>query len=179
MTRAIPDMKSIYLCRRFIFLIVLLPGPLAAQWANVTHRGNDQASPTTIARTTNQEGYSLEIYRDTGNAIRSRLTMASDLLNIAEKSCPTYQIDNGHPRNRSINEAPCISNSQWAEFILGHVENGKIESSTLRGLMLGNRITFRFILDNGDYRETTFSLSGSMVAMQSAFGRNIVVTESR
>ena len=164
--------------RPLILLLLLIPHSVAAQWRVVTLENTDSEPATRIAQATNTAGYSLEIYRDSADAIRSRLTMADGLLNLAGKKCPTYQIDRGIPQNRSINDAPCISNSKWAEFVLGYVEDEKIESSTLRALMLGISIKFRFILENGDYRETTFSLTGSMKAMKTAFGEDILITPS-
>lgn len=162
--------------RFLLWALLLLPAAVSAQWSVVTHQVADSGAPTRIAETTNSAGYSLEIYRDSSNAIRSRLTMAKGLIALADKSCPTYQIDKGLPRNTSINDAPCISKPQWAEFILGHVKDGKIDSDALNGLMNGINITFRFILASGDYRQTTFSLAGSMRAMTTAFGQDIVVT---
>ena len=173
------ELKLLYMfprCRYLLWAMLLLPVTVLAQWTVVTHQISDSGAPTRIAETTNSDGYSLEIYRDSGGAIRSRLTMANGLIALADKTCPTYQIDKGRPRNRSINDAPCISKPQWAEFILGHVKDGKIESAALRGLMNGINITFRFILTNGDYRQTTFSLAGSMRTMTTAFGQDIVVT---
>lgn len=166
-------------CSRLLLLAALfVPTAVSAQWTVVTHRVSASEPETRIAQTTNPDGYTLEIYRDSSDAIRSRLTLKDGLIALADKSCPTYQIDRGQPRNRSINDAPCISSPLWAEFILGHVKDGKIESSTLHGLMVGINITFRFILANGDYRETRFSLAGSMRTMQTAFGQDIVVTAS-
>ena len=161
-----------------MYAIVLLPTVASAQWAVVTHQVSAGGPETKLAQTTNSEGYTLEIYRDSGDAIRSRLTLANGLLSLADKTCPTYQIDKGQPRNRSINNAPCLSSPQWAEFVLGHVQDGKIESSTLHGLMIGINITYRFMLANGDYRETKFSLAGSMRTLQTAFGQDITVTVS-
>jgi len=162
----------------FLYALMLLPGVVSAQWTVVTHQLSESETQTKIAQTTNSDGYTLEIYRDKGDSIRSRLTLKNGLIALADKTCPTYQIDKGQPRNHSINDAPCISNQQWAEFILGHVKDGKIESSTLHGLMIGIAITYRFILASGDYRETKFSLAGSMRTLQTAFGQDIIVTAS-
>ena len=161
-----------------VTLVLLTPARVAAQWDVVSVAGQNNEAATVIARTVNEGGYMLEIYRDAGDAIRARITLPGDLLALAPKSCPTYQIDKGAPRNRSINDAPCISRQGWAEFILGYANNGVVESSALRGMMLGINITFRFILANGDYRETMFSLAGSMRAMQTAFGQNLTVRET-
>ena len=175
-TRQVPAMNT----RIFTLLLSLfLPGLALAQWSIVTHQAANSLVPTKIAQTTNGEGYSLEIYRDTGDAIRSRITLTPGLISLAGKSCPTYQIDTGKPRNRSLDDAPCIAQARWAEFILGQVADGKIESSVLLSMMNGINITFRFALSNGDYRETQFSLAGSKWTMQSIFGQNVTVTASK
>jgi hypothetical protein len=153
--------------------------PALAQWSVVTNQVSEAATQTRIARTTNTAGYILEIYRDNGDTIRSRLTLTDGLIRLADKSCPTYQIDRGPSRNRSVNDAPCISQPRWAEFILGQVKGDKIESSILLSLMNGINITYRFMLADGDYRETQFSLTGSKWTMQSAFGQNVVVTAAQ
>ena len=164
--------------RLLLFPLLLLPTLSMAQWSVVTQQ--TAAEPQTkIAHSINTGGYTLDIYRDASDTIRSRLTLADGLINLAGKSCPTYQIDTGKPRNRSINDAPCIARSNWAEFIIGQVKDGKIESSLLLSLMNGINISFRFILANGDYRETQFSLAGSKWTMQSAFGQNVTVTASK
>jgi len=164
---------------RYLLLPLLcLPGLAIAQWTVVNHQASDSATPTKVAQSINTAGYTLEIYRDSGDTIRSRITLTNGLLNLAEKTCPTYQIDTGKPRNRSINDAPCIAKAHWSEFILGQVKDGKIESSILLSLMNGIIISFRFTLADGDYRETQFSLAGSKWTMQSAFGQNVMVSAS-
>ena len=165
-------------CRSLLYLVLLLPAVAAAQWTVVTHQTAESEPQTKVAQTINDAGYTFEIYLDAGNTIRSRLTLTDGLIKLADKSCPTYQIDRGKPRNRSINDAPCISRSQWAEFILGQVKDGKIESSILLSLMNGINISFRFVLADGDYRETQFSLAGSKWTMTSIFGQNVAVTAS-
>jgi hypothetical protein len=42
--------------------------------------------------------------------------------------------------------------------------------------MNGNVIYYRFLMDNGDYAETSFSLSGSKSILNDALGENLVVT---
>ncbi len=171
-----PDLKYLGI---FIFGILYFPATVLAEWTVIQQETPDTGSGTTIAYTKNDSGYTLEIYRDSVDAIRSRFTLINGLTKLADRSCPTYQIDKGMSINRSLNDAPCITNAQWAEFILGHVNNGQVSSSTLLALMDGISIRFRFILANGDYRETNFSLQGSKRAMTIAFGQNIVVTTSQ
>lgn len=161
------------------FVLLLCPLQVNAQWSTITHKGDDGNNPgTTVAYTVNSGGYSMEIYIDTVNAIRGRFSLPDGLLAFPEKFCPSYQIDRGTPINRSINDAPCISTSQWVEYIIGHIDGSKIISTSLLALMNGISITFRFKLSNNDYRETVFSLQGSKRAVTSAFGENVTVTKS-
>ena len=153
--------------------------PAAAQWSTIAHQEGTGNNPgTTVAYTINKDGYSLEIYIDSVNAVRSRFSLPEGMLAFTDKFCPSYQIDRGTPVNRSINDAPCISSSQWVEYIVGHADARGISSSTLLALMNGISITFLFKLSNQDYRQTSFSLQGSKRAMTSAFGDDMTVSES-
>lgn len=157
-----------------IFLSVVLwlvcsPGS-AAEWNIITHSDMDSNVTTSVAVVKNEQGYALEIYKDSVDAVRARFTLAQGLLRFPENFCPTFQIDKGPARNRSVNDAPCLSANNWSEFILGYVVEGSIESKTISGLMNGVGLRFRFMLENGDYRETLFSLIGSKRAMSTALG---------
>ena len=160
-------------------LAVLLPAPAFAEWKvqAISNTGADQ--PVTFASFVNAEGYRLDIYRDPGNAIRTRFSLCDGLQQLAPKSCPTFQIDGGAPQNHSIHDAPCISTAVRAEYILGYIENKQIESATLRSFMDGIAVRFRFALNNGDYRETVFSLGGSSSAIVRAIGREYRVLAPR
>ena len=107
--------------------------------------------------------------------MRSRFSLPGQLLSFADGVCPTYQIDRGAPVNRSINDALCLASSNWAEFILGHVDDNHVASSSLLAIMNGISIVFRFKLEDGDYRRTEFSLQGSKRAMSSVFGEDISI----
>jgi len=77
--------------------------------------------------------------------------------------------------NRSINDALCLLNYQWVEFVLGYIENNEIKSTALHNMMNGNKITYRFILESGGYDETEFSLSGSKRILTNILGNNLTV----
>ena len=158
-----------------LYCLILSPSTFAAEWNVSTHQDENVDKITSVAYTLNESGYTLEIYRDSVNAIRNRFTMTKGLLRLSDKTCPTYQIDRGPPKNRSINDAPCISSNQWAEYIMGYVNNDVIASSLLMALMNGVTITYRFRLASGDYREAKFSLLGSKRALTTALGDNITV----
>ncbi len=162
--------------KKFALILVLCPIFGHAEWDVITHTDTNNNSETQVAYTQNEEGYSLEIYKDNVGAIRSRFSLSAALDIFAKRSCPTYQIDKTVLDNRSINDAPCLTELAWSEFILGYTENRTVNSEKLNALMNGSTITFRFMLENGSYKETNFSLSGSKRATLSALGPGISIS---
>ncbi len=163
------------LIQKIGFVLMICPALAQAEWSVITHTDTENNSETQVAYTQNEEGYSLEIYKDNGGAIRSRFSLGDTLDMFAKRSCPTYQIDTSLPDNRSINDAPCLTDLVWSEFILGYTQNYIVSSKKLNALMNGSVVTFRFMLENGTYNETHFSLIGSKRATYSALGPDISV----
>ena len=155
---------------------MLISRPLAAGWDIISSSDSFSNNPTQIAYTENEQGYSLEIYRDGVGAIRSRFSLNRPLDQLAERHCPTFQIDTRLIGNRSINDAPCITDMDWSEFVLGYVNDEEVKSPKLYALVNGITITYRYMLDNGSYEETSFSLSGSKRATLTVIGGNINIT---
>jgi hypothetical protein len=159
-------------------LIVVLaysPPTVLAQWTVNSSISSDTGIQTPVAYTSNADGYTLEIYKDPVSAIRSRFTLNNSLTGFKERTCPTYQIDQGAPNNLSIDGAVCQSGERWAEFVLGRIEGDYIISAPLLSVMNGNILTFRFQLESGDFRETNISLSGSKRSMTTVIGETISV----
>ncbi len=169
--------KALSLLPAFIlcYLTPVFPVTAAAEWNIITHNDLDANVITSVAIIKNEKGYTLEIYKDSVDAVRGRFTLTQGLIRFPDNFCPTFQIDSGQPRNRSINDAPCLAGDTWAEFILGYVENGQVNSSAIAGVMNGVVLRFRFLLEQGDYRETLFSLSGSKRAVSAALGEGVNV----
>lgn len=161
-------------CLALTFL--LTPASVLAEWKVITHTDTNNNSETQVAYSQNEEGYSLEIYKDSVGAIRTRFSLNSALDIFAKRSCPTYQIDSRLLDNRSINDAPCLTNLAWSEFVLGYISSTTVNSARLNALMNGSKVTFRFMLDNGSYKETQFSLAGSKRATLSVLGTNITIS---
>lgn len=157
------------------YILLLCPAFVFAEWNVITHTNINDNTETKVARIKNEEGYTLEIYKDNVGAIRSRFSLNSDLDKFANRSCPTYQIGRFTLDNRSVNDAPCLTDMTWSEFILGYSENFVVSSKKLNAFLNGNTVIFRFILDNGSYQETVFSLSGSKRAVLSSFGSGITI----
>ncbi len=164
------------LAQKISLILIFCPVLVQAEWLVITHTDTNNNTQTQVAYTENKEGYSLEIYKDSVGAIRSRFSLNTTLDMLAKRSCPTYQIDSKLLDNRSINDAPCLTDIVWSEFILGYIANKEITSEKLNALMNGSTITFRFMLENGSYNETNFSLSGSKRATLSALGSGISIT---
>lgn len=157
-------------------ILVFCPLLAHAEWGIITHTDANNDTETQVAYTQNNDGYSLEIYKDSVGAIRSRFSLNSELDMFAKRTCPTYQIDSSLLDNRSINDAPCLTDLTWSEFILGYITDNNIVSTRLNALMNGSIVIFRFILENGSYKETQFSLNGSKKATLSVLGSDITIT---
>ena len=159
-----------------LYLLLLIASAQShAQWNVVTHTDTDSGAQMSVATITNNDNYKLEIYKDSNNVIRLRFNIRDsyDLLTI--KQCPTFQVDKRKLSNRSINDAPCISQPRWAEYVMGYISDNEVVSLPLHNLMNGNVIYYRFIFENGNYAETSFSLSGSKNILLSALGRNLTI----
>ena len=112
---------------KIALFLLLYPAIALAQWDVVTHTDTNTDSRTQVAYTKNEDGYSLEIYRDNVGAIRSRFSLNAALDMFAKRSCPTYEIDTRLIDNRSINDAPCITDMAWRlaneDFLPAPVKN--------------------------------------------------------
>lgn len=163
------------LAKKMALFLTLCPALVHAEWTVITHTDTNSNTETQVAYTKNDEGYSLEIYMDSVGAIRSRFSLSSELDMMAKRTCPTYQIDSSLIGNHSVNDAPCLTDLVWSEFIFGYTENKQIVSKKLNALMNGSTIIFRFMLENGSYKETIFSLNGSKKATLTALGSGITI----
>lgn len=160
-----------------LFLLSLsIQSQAQAQWNVVSHTDTDSGHQTRIATIENSDGHKLEIYRDVNDVIRLRFNIRNSFELLADKHCPTFQVDERLLSNRSINDAPCLSQPRWAEYVIGYITDDTVLSLHLHNLMNGNVIYYRFLMDNGNYAETSFSLSGSKGILNGALGENLVVT---
>jgi hypothetical protein len=158
-----------------ILILLSLSAQLHAMWDVMSHTDTDSGLQTRVATIENEEGYKLEIYRDANDVIRSRFNIRNGYDLLAVKQCPSFQVDERELSNRSINDAPCISQARWSEHVIGYIIDEKVLSLPLHNLMNGNVIYYRFILQNGNYGETSFSLSGSKSIIYNSIGKNLSV----
>jgi len=163
----------------FLITIIIIPLPVHAEWQVVTHTNTDNDISTEVAYSVNDDGYSMEIYKDNNGVVRLRFSMNKNHHRLDAENCPTYQIDRLEPQNRSINDAACIGHKKWGEFILGYLIDNEINSELLLNIMRGNNIHYRFRLQNSGYAETTFSLAGSSNALTRALGEHLNIVGNR
>ncbi len=163
---------------RFALMLGLLikANAVFAVWEVMNLVDSGTNTTTQVAFTENEAGYSLQIYRDDVDAIRARFSLNRKLDLLAKRHCPTFQVDSRLLDNRSINDAPCITNVGWSEFVLGYVSDNVVNSAKLNALVNGNTITFRYMLENGAYEETSFSLLGSKRSTLTVIGGDITIS---
>lgn len=168
------DHRSRYLVAGLLLMLHAYPVPVPAQWAVNPQAELATGQQAMVAYTRNEQGYTLEIFRDAGS-VRSRFILNGGLAGFSDRYCPTYQIDQGTPNNLSVDGGPCVHGQQSAEYILGYIEGNNVVSPLLLALMNGNAITFRFQLKSGDFRETQISLAGSKRSMTTVIGETVTV----
>lgn len=147
---------------------------VSAEWRVGQQTLADASTQVMAAHTTNSGGYSLAVYRN-ADAIMARFALAGSMLGLGKDACPTYQIDNAAPDNRSYNTGQCNAAANAAEFVLGEINDNQVRSALLLAVLNGKQIQFRFRLEDGGYRETAISLAGSKRAMTDAIGANIAI----
>ncbi len=158
-----------------VTLLMLLVPAHACAWEVLSQSSSSTDALTQVAYTENGDGYSLEIYRDGVGAIRARFSLNRQLDKLPPRHCPTFQVDDRVLDNRSINDAPCITDADWSEFVLGYMNTDEVVSPKLYALVNGSTLTYRFMLDHGGYDETSFSLNGSKRATLTVLGGDISI----
>lgn len=157
--------------------LALAAGSADARWSVVTETFADAAAGIGAARVENASGHSFRIYRN-GGVVRAILGIDKHRLEgFAPDHCPTLQVDDGVPVVLPTGGTSCLLDATRARFSLGRIENGSIVvSDVLLELMNGNRLIFRYRTRVGDYRETEFTLLGSMQAVSDSLGTGVTVS---
>jgi hypothetical protein len=150
-------------------LIFLLAGTQAAMAAWTT-RARDEAGLKPVAVATNKTGQRAEIFLGDQLTIYLRLELGAGFETFAETNCPTFQIDDRKPMHHFEIGGRCAIAAKKATFMLGRIENSEIKSLILHRFMNGNKVTFRYTVNNGQYRQAAFSLRASKQALKNALG---------
>lgn len=164
----------------FFLLFALVPAYLApfnaaADWTTITETAADGATQRDSARVTNPEGHFLIVQRDSNGVIRGTFSLNGDGTPLDERSCPSIRIDDQKPRALTELDGPCEIEDRTAQFTLGVISDGVIQSILLTQLINGKRIFVWYHVKNRGYQETEFTLRGSMQALMKAMDEQVKV----
>ncbi len=150
-------------------MLLLASATASAQWRLIEEQPPGLEVSVPVARVRDQAGDSLRVYRDPEQRVIALLTLHSGFDLMA--GCPTLAIDDQPPVVVDLGEdRPCALEGRSARFLLGRVEERRVRSSALLGLMNGTRLRFRFRLRGPGYHEVELSLRRSKQALRAALG---------
>ena len=146
------------------------------QWS--VDRKVDSMTDTEIrtAAVTNADGFTLRVYRLTpGGRVWGNFEIPADSLDVLDTALPMFRIDKlepvqveTSPEIASVTGATVEAKPKWVNFLLWHGEGNTPVRGTLRNLMDGSAVVFRYYLFTGGYKETRFNLSGAKPAIAQA-----------
>lgn len=125
----------------------------------------------------NPEGHELQIYREQEHGrVYGTFRISDDSSDILDpEELPIYRVDKREPERivgRAFEESTDIPSARakpkWVHFLLWHGEGRTAVAGTLRDLMDGDQVVFRYFLFTGGYKETRFSLEGAKEAIAEA-----------
>lgn len=154
--------------RIFLYLILVVAWqPAGAAW-----RAADAADAAheRLIYETNDTGQRVEIAVDGNDTVVLRLLLGDGFETFVKSNCPTFQIDAREPMHHFDIGPACVVGDKSAAFMLGQITDRKMKSLILHRLMNGNTVSFRYIVNGGQYRETRFSLRNSKQAFRPALG---------
>jgi len=145
-----------------------------AQWQVVSNR---TPPPAHVAQAISQDGARLQVFRDAGDEVRLRFLLRPGFDQLT--GCPTFQVTGKPPVHQSSDGSPCANGGTWADFSLGRIRNGQLNSLTLHRIMNGDEIIFRYTLKNHRYGEARFSLIGSKQSVIQVIGQRVGITAEK
>lgn len=135
-----------------------------------TIRDPEVAGLNPVAYAANSTGQRAEIFLGDRNTVYLRLVLGGRFETFNASNCPTFQIDKRKPMHHFDVGYRCAIVAKMATFMLGRIADREIKSLVLHRFMNGNRVTFRYLVNTGQYRQTSFSLSRSKQALTQALG---------
>lgn len=157
------------------FALLLLSPPVHAEW-RVEEGGEATASKgEDTAIVENQEGYRLEIYKDSADAIHMTFTLRNGFDIFDSGACPTFHVDDNTPLNLARHTLSCAVEGNQVRLKLGDVVDYRITSPILLQLIGGRKVLFRYQLANVGYQETFFRLKRSKQVLRKVIGKEIEV----
>jgi len=145
---------------------MLLFQSAAAQWRVGQETPSGGTQRIDVAVVENESGHRLRIFSDDAGNVHGIFEIGGGFDTIDPGVCPTYRIDKREPQRVTYGEGRCRILPKQAEFTLGRTYDGRDER--LHWIKNGSSIVFRYRLGGGNYRETSFTLRGSIYALTTA-----------
>jgi hypothetical protein len=125
----------------------------------------------------NEQGFRLSIYRVESGAVWALFALPEAGSDVLGSRLPMLRIDKKQPQNlddsRQVEGLAGFSfaksEPKWVNFLLWHGK-GEPNTGTLRDLMDGQVVVFRYWLFTGGYKETSFALATAKEAIATALG---------
>lgn len=149
-----------------LVLVLVMAAPASAQWRVGQESPDGVTGRIDVAVVENESGHRLRLFSDDANNVRGIFEIRGGFDTMDPAACPTYRVDRRRPRRVGFEAGRCQILPKQAEFTLGRVGDGRNEQ--LRRIMNGSNIVFRYRLGGGNYRETSFTLRGSLYALTTA-----------
>ncbi|MFT4583003.1 MAG: hypothetical protein ACI915_002412 [Gammaproteobacteria bacterium] len=146
---------------------------LFAAWSISEADGEGSVDTAYIENSARQRA---DIFLDEHDVVYLRLRLSAGFETLTRSSCPTFQIDKRLPLHHYAVGKQCSIDSKDATIVLGQISDKQINSLVLHRIMNGNKVTFRYTTENGQYRKAEFSLQNSKQALQGAVGADTEVT---
>jgi len=140
--------------------------PVFAQWRVTQDTPAGVDNRIDVAIIANDSGHQLRLYNDEAQNVRGIFTIRDGFDTIDPAVCPTYSVDEREPKRVTFEGEHCHILPRQTEFTLG--KSGLVANRDLRRIMNGSNIVFRYRMQRGNYRETTFTLRGSKYAVTTA-----------
>lgn len=118
-------------------------------------------------------GNQLALYRDRTGQIYLEFQPHDGFSRLARTTCPTFQVDRRMPLHHAPLGAGCRIEDNRAIYTLAVLEQRTLISRAVYDLMNGSRIAFRYVTEDGAYREHVFSLTRSADAIRGALRRDL------
>lgn len=154
--------------RLFVLVLFLLSshGAMSA-WST---RDQEELGSNPLAYATSASGQVAEIFVGDGNTVFLQLILGEGFETFAESKCPTFQIDDRQPMHHFEVGGRCTIADKRVKYRLGQIVDTEITSLILHRLINGNRVTFRYVVKSGQYRQASISLGSSKQALAQALG---------
>lgn len=118
-------------------------------------------------------GNALALYRDRPGRIYLEFQPHGGFSRLARTSCPTFQVDRRTPLHHAALGDGCRIEDNRAIYTLATVQERTLVSRPVYDLMNGSRVAFRYVTEDGTYREVVFTLSRSADAIRGAVRRDL------